>query len=101
MEFRKCVVEKRVTNELPRMYENWTDFYKWWYPWVETTKDQILTIMDYGTGVVIEYTIEWSYVQVMVAYEGNKPKKPGIAFRVRKALYWLWKSNIKDTKKPR
>ena len=69
MDFEKPTMQITKINELPRMYENWTDFYKWWHPWVMTTGSQELLIVDYGSGVVTEYRIDWSHELIMAHYE--------------------------------
>ena len=98
MDFEKPTVQVTKINELPRMYENWTDFHFWWESWIRATKNQTVSIIDYGSGVVTETTVEWQFVLNRLKIDGIKPKHQCVSWNKMRALYFLWKSNTRNTK---
>lgn len=89
MEFQKPVVQVTKVNELPRMYDSWTDFYYWWHPWVLASGEKTLTIVDYGTGVITESVITWSHVTIMCVQERSILTSNLPNLRQYRVLKWM------------
>lgn len=53
-----------LTNALPKMYDNWQEFYKYWSPWVLTTGQRHLSITQLENGVINIYEIDWKFVVI-------------------------------------
>lgn len=89
MEHEKPTVQITKINELPRMYENWNDFYFWWEPWVSATGLPEISIFDYGTGVVTEYIVSWAFVRKTVQKTPNFKPTKYFAFTKIRTLQFL------------
>ena len=58
-----------LTNALPKMYDNWQEFFTYWSPWVLATNQKHLTLTQWENGIVNQYEIDWSHVLIMCHYE--------------------------------
>lgn len=64
MDLRPTSPTTTLTNALPKMYDNWQEFYKYWNPWVLTTGQRHLSITQLENGVVYTYEIDWKFVVI-------------------------------------
>lgn len=89
MEYKKPTVQITKINELPRMYDNWNEFYFWWHPWVLSTGAKEISVVDYGSGVVTEHKIEWCHALIMAHYGDKNPRMNLPSVPQVKMLRWL------------
>lgn len=78
-----------LTNALPKMYDNWQEFYLYWKPWVSSTGQQHLSITQHENGVINLYLIDWEFVREMCQKECENLPHLYISRRVIRFNLWL------------
>lgn len=91
MDLRPFVTASSVTNQLPKMYESWTQFYELWQPWIYSTGERHISLTQWENGQVITYEIDWTFVFVSYHKELNKMPELFRGARQMNLFRWLRK----------
>ena len=80
-----------LTNALPKMYDNWQEFYHYWRPWVHSTGQKYLTFTQLENGVINLYNIDWTFVVIECHRERNFNPFGGLTRKKVLICQWLYK----------